>query len=117
MCPLNYNRNRNKYKHLTYQERLMIERWINKDNKSNTEIAELLDKSDRTIRRERKRGKVVTRDILWREVEQYSGTVAKEAYEYNLRDKGKDLKIGSNLDLVDDIKRLLIDEKKSVFVN
>ena len=37
MCPLNYNRNRKKYKHLTYQERLMIERWINKDNKSNTE--------------------------------------------------------------------------------
>ena len=25
MCPLNYNRNRKKYKHLTYQERLMIE--------------------------------------------------------------------------------------------
>jgi len=37
MCPLNYNRNRKKHKHLTYQERLMIERWINKDNKSNTE--------------------------------------------------------------------------------
>lgn len=113
MCPLNCTRNNKKYKHLNYQERLMIERWINKDNKSNKEIAELLDKSDRTIRRERKRGKVIIRDYLWKEVVQYSATIAQEAYEYNLRDKGKELKIGSNLDLVDEITRLLIEEKKS----
>lgn len=113
MCPLDYNKNSKKYKHLNYQERLMIERWINKDNKSDKEIADLLDKSDRTIRRERKRGKVITRDSLWREVVQYSADIAQEAYEYNLSDKGQDLKIGANFDLVEEIQRLLINEKKS----
>ena len=33
-CPFKYNRNRKKHKHLTYQERLTTERWINKDNKA-----------------------------------------------------------------------------------
>ncbi len=113
MCLLDYNKKKNKYKHINYSEREMIERWINKDAKNNQEIAELLDKSERTIRRERNRGKVITRDSLWREVEQYSAVIAQEAYEYNLRDKGTNLKIGTDLDIIREIEKLLIDEKKS----
>lgn len=113
MCPLDYNKKAKKYKHLNYTERIMIERWINKDKKGNDEIAGLLDKSERTIRRERNRGKVITRDSLWREVVQYSAEIAQEAYKYNLKDKGKDLKIGSNVELVSEIEKLLINEKKS----
>lgn len=50
MCLLNYNKENKKYKHLTYTERTMIERWYNKDNLSKKAIAERLDKSERTIR-------------------------------------------------------------------
>jgi hypothetical protein len=75
MCLINYNKNRKEYKHLTYAEKTMIERWHNKDKKSNKEISELLNKSERTIRREIKspfyrpcgRGKtgIRTPEALW----------------------------------------------------
>ena len=48
---LNYSKKEEGYKHLTYTERLMIERWYNKDRKSKAEIAKLTNKSERTIRR------------------------------------------------------------------
>ena len=56
MCLLDYNKKTIKYKHLTYTERTMIERWYNKEKLSKKEIAERLNKSERTIRREIKRG-------------------------------------------------------------
>ena len=34
MCLLNYNKKEKKYKHLTFAERTMIERWYNKDHKT-----------------------------------------------------------------------------------
>ena len=52
MCHNNYNKEQRKYKHLTYVERTMIERWYNRDHLSKKEIAKNLDKSERTIRRE-----------------------------------------------------------------
>ena len=39
MCLYNYNKEKRKYKHLTYAERTMIERWYNQDHKSKKEIA------------------------------------------------------------------------------
>ena len=59
MCLLNYNKENKKYKHLTYAERTMIERWYNKEHLSKKEIAKRLDKSERTIRREIKRGSTI----------------------------------------------------------
>ena len=56
MCLLDYNKKVKKYKHITYSERTMIETWYNSDKKSKKEIAELLHKSERTIRREITRG-------------------------------------------------------------
>jgi hypothetical protein len=32
MCLLNYNRETKKYKHITYVERTMVERWYNKEH-------------------------------------------------------------------------------------
>ena len=49
MCLLNYNKKNNKYKHLTFAERTMIETWYNSDHKSKKEIAELLHKSENFI--------------------------------------------------------------------
>lgn len=45
MCLLNYNKENKKYKHLTYTERTMIERWYNREHLSSKEIAQRLDKS------------------------------------------------------------------------
>lgn len=113
MWQLDYIKENKKYKHLTIAERSMIQRWINIDHKSNQEIAELLGKSERTIRRERKRGQVIVKDYLWRDKIEYSEIVAQEKYEYNLRDKGQDLKLGNDLKTVREIERKLKEEKKS----
>lgn len=113
MCLLDYTKEKKEYKHITYTERTMIERWHNKDKKSRKEIAELLNKSERTIRREIKRGKVITKDSLWRDVEEYSAEIAQEAYKENLRAKGRELKIGSNIEIIKRIEKMIKEEKKS----
>lgn len=78
MCLLDYNKNNKKYKHITYAERTMIETWYNCDNKSKREIAILLHKSERTIRREINRGKVVIRGYDWSDREEYSAQISQE---------------------------------------
>ena len=83
MCLYNYNKKNKKYNHITYTERTMIETWYNQDHKSKKEIAELLHKSERTIRREINRGIVTIRDYDWTEKEEYSAQIAQEKYEYN----------------------------------
>ena len=65
MCLLNYNINKEWYKHITFAERIMIETWYNQDKKSKKEIAKLLHKSEITIRREINRGKVIVKGYLW----------------------------------------------------
>ena len=106
MCLYNYNKKERKYKHLTYAEKTMIERWHNKEKLSTREIAKLLDKSERTIRRELKRGKTIIKDYLWRDVEVYSADVSNREYILNLEAKGKELK--PFLNLVDSNKALFI---------
>ena len=57
MCQqVDNNTKSKKGKHLNYEERLSIERWWNRDKKSKVEIARLLDRSEKTIRNEIKRG-------------------------------------------------------------
>lgn len=113
MCLLDYNKEKKKYKHITASERSMIQRWINKDKKSNKEIGELLGKSERTIRRERNRGKVIVKDYDWKDKVEYSEIIAQEAYEYNLKGKGQEIKLGTDLKQVKEIERKLKEEKKS----
>ena len=66
-----------------FAERTMIETWYNSDHKSKKEIAQLLHKSERTIRREINRGKVIVRDYDFTEKEEYSAMIAQEKYDYN----------------------------------
>ena len=84
MCLYNYNKKESKYKHLTYAKKTMIERQHNKEKLSTKEIAKLLDKSERTIRKELKRGKTIIKDYLWRDVEVYSADVSHNEYILNL---------------------------------
>jgi len=113
MCLLDYNKKTNKYKHITEQERYMIERWHNKDKKSNQEIAKLLNKSERTIRREIKRGSYEHYDTNYFLIISYSAKVAQDKYDYNQTSKGQELKIGKNHKVSEIIEYKIKKEKKS----
>ena len=52
MCHKNNTTKERKGKHLDYSERLSIERWWNRDKRTKVEIAELLDRTEKTIRNE-----------------------------------------------------------------
>ena len=113
MCLLNCNTKKKKYKHITYAERTMIETWYNSDHKTKKEISELLHKSERTIRREIKRGKVKVRGYEWEEKEEYSARIAQEKYEYGMTSKGPELKLDQDYDLVKHIEKEIVKNKKS----
>lgn len=104
MCQSNCNIEIKRFKHLNYTERLLIERWHNIDKRSNAEIAILLNKSERTIRREINRGKVKNLTSNLEEIWVYSADVAQQKYEYQKTGKGPNLKIGNDYKLVEYIE-------------
>ena len=113
MCLYNYNKEIKKYKHITYAERTMIERWYNRDHLSKKEIAKNLDKSERTISREIKRGLIIVKGYYWEDVKEYSADTAQRAYEENLAAKGQELKIGTDIKIIQRIEKMIKEEKKS----
>lgn len=113
MCQDNCNTKKKKYKHINYVERTQIERWYNKDKKSKKEIANLLNKSERTIRREINRGLVNNLTYEWKEIFVYSADVAEEKYQYHLRGKGPELKIGNDYSIVEYIEKGIKKQRKS----
>ena len=113
MCLYNYNKEKKKYKHITYVERTMIETWYNQDHKSKKEIAELLHKSERTIRREINRGLVTIRYYDWTEREEYSARLAQEKYNFGMTSKGPELKLDSDIELVNHIEKEIKENHKS----
>ena len=113
MCLLNCNTKKKKYKHITFAERTMIETWYNQDKKSKKEIAVLLHKSERTVRREINRGKVIVRGYEWEDKEEYSARIAQDKYEYGMTGKGPELKLDQDMELVEHIEYQIIKEKKS----
>ena len=113
MCLLNCNTKKKKYKHITYAERTMIETWYNHDKKSKKEIAKLLHKDERTIRREINRGKVIVRGYEWEDKEEYSSRIAQDKYEYGMTSKGPGLKLDQDMKLVKHIEEQITKEKKS----
>lgn len=113
MCLLDYNKKSKKYKHITYSERTMIETWYNSDKKSKKEIAELIHKSERTIRREINRRLITIRNYDWTEGKEYSARVAQDKYEYGMTSKGPALKLDQDIKLVEHIEKEIICNKKS----
>ena len=113
MCQDKYNTNVKKYKHLTYLERMQIERWYNKDNKSKKEIAGLLSKSERTIRREINRGLVEILNTDWTTRKVYSMSISEDKYRYNMQGKGPNLKIGNDYGLKEYIEYEIKKNKRS----
>jgi transposase, IS30 family len=113
MCQINYTTKKKKYEHITYAERTMMERWYNKDKKTNKEIAILLNKCERTIRREIQRGLTTIKDSQWRDVKNYSATIAEKQYRFNLTSKGPSMKLDADIKLVKHIEHEIKANKKS----
>lgn len=113
MCQQNNNTKSRKGKHLEYSERLSIERWFNRDKRTKVEIAGLLDRTEKTIRNEIKRGLVknLTTELI--EIWVYSADVAQQRYEYYLRAKGPKLKIDNDYELKEYIEKSIKEDKKS----
>ena len=113
MCQQNNNTKSKKGKHLDYSERQSIERWFNRDKRTKIEIAELLDRTEKTIRNEIKRGLVknLTTELI--EIWVYSADVAQQKYEYYLRAKGPKLKIDNDYELKEYVEKSIKEDKKS----
>lgn len=113
MCQQNNNTNLRKGKHLKYSERQSIERWFNRDKRTKVEIAELLDRTEKTIRNEIKRGLVknLTTELI--EIWVYSADVAQQQYEYYLKAKGPKLKIDNDYELKEYVEKSIKEDKKS----
>ena len=113
MCQNNNTTESKKGKHLNYEERQSIERWYNRDKRTKVEIAELLDRTEKTIRNEIKRGLVknLTSELV--EIWVYSADVAQQKYEYYLKAKGPKLKIDNDYELKEYIEKSIKKDKKS----
>ena len=78
MCHnMNNNTKSRKNKQLNYTERMSIERWWNKEKKTKTEIAKLLERTEKTIREEIKKGltKNLTSELI--EIDVYSADIGR----------------------------------------
>ena len=113
MCQENNTTKSRKGKHLEYSERQSIERWFNRDKRTKVEIAELLDRTEKTIRNEIKRGLVknLTTELIEKWV--YSADVAQQKYEYYLKAKGPKLKIDNDYELKEYVEKAIKEDKKS----
>lgn len=113
MCQQNNNTKSRKGKHLEYSERQSIERWFNRDKRTKIEIATLLDRTEKTIRNEIKRGLVKNLTTMLEEIWVYSADVAQQRYEYYLKAKGPKLKIDNDYELKEYVENSIKKDKKS----
>ena len=113
MCQENNTTKSRKGKHLEYSERQSIERWYNRDKRTKVEISRLLDRTEKTIRNEIKRGLVknLTTELI--EIWVYSAEVAQKRYEYYLKAKGPKLKIGNDYELKEYVEKSIKEDRKS----
>ena len=113
MCQNNNNIEERKFQQINYTERTQIERWHNKDKKTNVEIGKLLGRPEGSIRRELKRGMVKNIKSDLTEIFVYSADVAQQKCDYNKTGKGPQLKIGKDFKLKEYIENGIKNERKS----
>jgi len=113
MCHNNNITKERKGKHLEYSERLSIERWWNRDKRTKVEISKLLDRNEKTIRNEIKRGLVKILTSEWEEKWEYSADIAQQKYDYYLKAKGPKLKIDNDYELKEYVEKAIKEDKKS----
>ena len=113
MCQNNNTIKARKFQQINYTERTQIERWHNKDKKTNVEIGKLLGRPEGTVRRELKRGMVKNLKSDLTEIFVYSADVAQQKCDYNKTGKGPQLKIGKDFKLKEYIEDGIKKERKS----
>lgn len=111
---LNNNTKRRKGKHLNYEERIKIEA-LSKAGMKSERIAKEIGCTGRTIRRKLEKGKVelLNSDLTTRI--EYSADIGQQKHDYASTNKGPMLKIGNDYELVEEIERLIIEEKMSPY--
>ena len=114
MDRLDNNTRTGKGKHLNYEKRIKIEALSKLGLKSGS-IAEQIGCSERTIRRELKKGMVelLNSDLTTRK--EYSADVGQQKHDYAGTGKGAGLKIGKDYELVAFIEKEIKEEKKSPY--
>ena len=89
-----------KGKHLTREERVVIER-MSRGGRPPRDIAEVLGRTRRTIERELVRGRVEHKDGELRVNLVYSSDRGQDVHDLNATAKGPELKLGTNYKLAD----------------
>ena len=104
----------NKYRQLSYEQRLLIEFYMKNKKKLNLtmkDIAKTVGISERTLYREIKRGMVyglLNSDLTKRN--QYSAQKSQKQYTENITQKQRELKIGKNRDLANYLEYLMLEK-------
>jgi transposase, IS30 family len=101
-----------KGKHLTREERIVIER-MSRGGRPPRDIAIVLGRHCRTIERELQRGRVKHLDYELREIYVYSSDRGQDVHDMNATAKGADLKLGLNYELAEFVRCRIVDHKES----
>lgn len=101
-----------KYSHLTLEKRYKLEFMLNEKYKV-SDIAQKLGVNASTIYREKKKATYIHRNSDWTEEERYSPEAAHEKYRGHLKEKGKELKIGKNIEYANYIEKMIAEKKYS----
>ncbi len=100
------------YSHFTRDERLQLEVLL-KAKHSKQEISKIMGRHYSSICREYNRGKYIHRNSDWTEEERYSADLAQQKYDAMLKEKGRDLKVGNDMEFVNYVEDKILNEKRS----
>ena len=107
MCLADYTTAGTAGKHITWEERKIIEHLYNIQKLDYTEIGKQLSKHRTTISREIKKGLVTLRNPDYTEREEYDALKAQETYNMNATAKGPALKIANDHKLAKYIEEMI----------
>ena len=99
-------------KHLTREERMVIER-MSRGGSPPRDIATVLDRHPRTIERELQRGRVKHLDTYLRAKYVYSSDRGQEVHDLNATARGPGLKLGRNYQLAEFVRFRIVEHKES----
>lgn len=99
-------------KHLTRADRIKMETMMNSGHKV-PEIAEYLQCHRSTIYREIKRGEYTHRNSDYTEETRYSSDLGQKNHDWAAQGKGRDIKLGHDIELAEFIEKKIVEEKYS----
>lgn len=109
-----FTKGKNMGKHITERERYQIEGFLKAGIKPK-QIAQILDKAERTIYYEISRGKTIQRDTNYIDREVYLADVAQRKIEDAGKNKGPKLKIGIDIDFCKYVEQMITEYKYSPY--